>query len=54
MNMIKDSDETITEVKVTADEGVINEITEVEDRIKTGEAYENIEENIKSILDKVE
>lgn len=54
MNMIKDTDESVTEVKVTDDEGVIGELTEAEDRIKTGEAYENLEENIKGIFEKVE
>lgn len=54
MNMIKDTDESVTEVKVTDDEGVIGELTEAEDRIKTGETYENLEENIKGIFEKVE
>lgn len=53
-NMIKDTDDTITDVKVTNDEGIIGEMTEAEDRMKTGEAYENLEENIKGIFEKIE
>lgn len=53
-NMIKDTDETVTDVKITNDEGVIGEMTETEDRMKAGEAYENLEENIKGIFDKIE
>lgn len=54
MNEIKDTDESITEVKVTNDEGVIGELTEAEDKIKSGEASENLEENIKGIYEKIE